>query len=88
MKAWPEFGAHGDMPPGIHLATLADVVAHFGSGTPQRQRVARRLEHIYALAKASGHLARFIVFGSFVTANAASNDVDNFLLMEDRFGSR
>ena len=61
MKAWPEFDAHGDMPPGIHLATLAEVVAHFGSGTPQRQRVARRLEHIYALAKASGHLARFIV---------------------------
>ena len=35
MKAWPEFGAHGDMPPGIHLATLAEVVAHFGSGTPR-----------------------------------------------------
>jgi hypothetical protein len=46
MKAWPEFGTNGDMPPGIHLATLAEVVAHFGSGTPQRQRVARRLKHI------------------------------------------
>ena len=66
-------------------ATLAEVVAHFGSGTPQRQRVARRLEHIYALAKASGHLARFIVFGSFVTAKPAPNDVDIFLLMEDSF---
>jgi hypothetical protein len=88
MKAWPAFDAHGDMPPGIHLATLAEVVAHFGAGTPQRQRVARRLEHIYALAKASGHLARFIVFGLFVTAKAAPNDVDIFLLMEDRFGSR
>ena len=50
--------------------------------------MARRLEHIYALAKASGHLARFIVFGSFVTAKPAPNDVDIFLLMEDRFGSR
>ena len=85
MKAWPEFDANGDMPPGIHPATLAEVVAHFGSGTPQRQRVARRLEHIYALAKASGHLARFIVFGSFVTAKPAPNDVDIFLLMEDSF---
>ena len=45
----------------------------FCPGTPQRQRVVRRLEHIYALAKASGHLARLIVFGSFVTAKAASN---------------
>jgi hypothetical protein len=85
MKAWPEFNANGDMPPGIHQATLAELVAHFGSGAPQRQRVARRLAHIYSLAKASGHLARFIVFGSFVTAKAAPNDVDIFLLMEDSF---
>jgi hypothetical protein len=85
MKAWPEFDANGDMPPGIHQGTLAEVVAHFGSGTPQRQRVARRLEHIYALAKTSGHLARFIIFGSFVTAKPAPNDVDIFLLMEDSF---
>jgi hypothetical protein len=88
MKAWPEFDAVGDMPPGIHSATLTEVIAYFGSGILQRQRVARRLEHIYALAKASGHLARFIVFGSFVTAKPAPNDVDIFLLMEDSFGSR
>ena len=55
MEAWPEFDDGGDMPPGIHAATLAAVVAHFGSGTPQRRHVFRRLEHIYALAKASGH---------------------------------
>ena len=85
MKAWPEFDVNGNLPPGIHPATLAEVVAHFGSGTPQRQRVARRLEQIYTLAKASGHLARFIVFGSFVTAKPAPNDVDIFLLMEDSF---
>jgi hypothetical protein len=88
MKAWPGFDANGDMPPGVHQATLAEVVAHFGSGTPQRQRVARRLEHIYALAKASGHLARFMVFGSFVTGKPAPNDVDLFLLMEDSVLSR
>jgi hypothetical protein len=88
MKAWPEFDAKGDLPTGIHAGSFAEVVAHFGSGTPQRQRVARRLEHIYDLAKASGHLARFIVFGSFVTAKPAPNEVDIFLLMSDSFGSR
>ena len=88
MKAWPEFDAKGDLPPGIHPVTLAEVVAHFGSGTPQRQRVARRLDHIYALAKASGQLARFNVFGSFVTAKPALHDVDIFLFVEDGFGSR
>jgi hypothetical protein len=40
------------------------------------------------MAKASGHSARFIVFGSFVTAKPAPNAVDIFLLMRDGFGSR
>jgi hypothetical protein len=50
--------------------------------------MACRLEHIYAVANAGGHLARFMVFGSFVTAKPAPHDVDIFLLMEERFGSR
>jgi hypothetical protein len=85
MNAWTEFDAKGDLPPGVYRASLVEVVEKFGSGTAQRQRVARRLEHIYALAKASGHLARFVIFGSFVTAKPAPNDVDIFLLMEDSF---
>jgi hypothetical protein len=36
-------------------------------------------------AQGSGHLARFLVFGSFVTDEPAPNDVDVFLLMEDTF---
>ena len=47
--------------------------------------VGLRLARIYQLADASGYLARFIVFGSFVTAKASPNDVDIFLLMEDSF---
>jgi len=44
-----------------------------------------RLKRIYALVKGTGHLARFILFGSFVTAKPAPNDVDIFLLMENSF---
>ena len=84
MKAWPEFDAKGDLPPGIHAGSLAEV----GGFLVAAALFARLLERIYALAKASGHLARFIVFGSFVTAKAAPNDVDIFLLMSDSFGSR
>jgi hypothetical protein len=47
--------------------------------------VARRLEHIYALVAQTGHLARFIIFGSFVTDKPDPADVDVFLLMEDTF---
>ena len=85
MKIWPELNAQGDLPAGIHPATLEEVIQRFGAATPQRQRVARRLRSIHALAAATGHLARFIIFGSFVTAKPEPNDVDIFLLMEDAF---
>jgi hypothetical protein len=85
MKDWPDFDDNGDLPPGIHQATLAEVIEHFGRGTPQRRVMARRLERIYTLAAETGHLARFIIFGSFVTAKPDPADADIFLLMEDTF---
>src|SRR5688572_23379934 len=84
---WPEFNEFGDLPPGVHAATMAEVLQYFRT-TPRRELVARRLERIYDLARSSGHLARFIVFGSFVTAKAEPNDVDIFLLMENSFDVR
>ncbi len=47
--------------------------------------VGLRFERIYNLAWATGHLARCVVFGSFVTTKPVPNDVDVFLLMEDTF---
>lgn len=44
-----------------------------------------RLERVYRLALATGHVARFLVFGSFVTTKPEPNDLDVFLLMEDSF---
>jgi hypothetical protein len=44
-----------------------------------------RLERLYNAARATGHLARCVVFGSFVTAESIPNNVDVFLLMEDTF---
>jgi predicted nucleotidyltransferase len=85
MKQWPEFDSKGDLSAGIHQATLAEVLQHFGTGTLQRRVVAHRLERIYNLARSTGQVARFIVFGSFVTAKPDPNDVDIFLLMEDTF---
>jgi hypothetical protein len=85
MKDWPDFNDKGDLPPGIHQATLSEVIEHFGTGTPQRRIMARRLEHIYALVTQTGHLARFIIFGSFVTSKHDPGDIDIFLLMEDTF---
>ena len=69
----------------MHRATLLEVLERFGQGSVQRCAVADRLHRIYQLSASTGQLARFIVFGSFVTAEAEPNDVDVVLLMEDTF---
>jgi hypothetical protein len=51
----------------------------------RRGALGERLRRLYTLALATGHLARFVVFGSFVTNHPAPNDIDVFLLMEDTF---
>jgi len=81
----PPFTAQGDLPPGLHRATLEAVLERFGSGSPQRMLLGLRLERVYNVAWATGHLARCVVFGSFVTAKPFPNDIDVFLLMEDTF---
>jgi hypothetical protein len=81
----PQFNAHGDLPPGVHRVTLAEVVQRFGQGSPQRAAVGERLQRIHRLAAATGRLARFVVFGSFVTAKPDPRDVDIVIVMEDDF---
>ena len=85
MKQWPDFDSNGDLPLGIHQATISEVVQHFGTSTLQRQILSSRLERIYNLARSTGQVARFVIFGSFVTAKPTPNDVDIFMLMEDTF---
>ena len=79
------FNEEGDLPPGVYRATLSYVLERFGQGSLQRRTVAARLTRLYQLALSTGYLARFVVFGSFVTAKADPNDVDVILLMEDSF---
>jgi hypothetical protein len=81
----PAFNEEGDLPPGVHRATLPEVLERFGQGSVQRCAVADRLQRVYQLVTSTGHLARFVVFGSFITAKEEPNDVDIILLMEDTF---
>lgn len=81
----PMFNEEGDLPPGVHRSTLPQVLERFGEGSVQRRAVAERVRRIHDLAVSTGHLARFVLFGSFVTAKADPNDVDLILLMEDSF---
>ena len=88
MKKWPKFNKNGDLSGGIHKASLRDVIDHFGKGSFQRVILAQRLQRIYDLAVETGQTARFIIFGSFVTAKPNPQDLDIFLLMEDTFDVR
>jgi hypothetical protein len=81
----PEFNEVGDLPEGRYTASLAEVAARFGSGTPQRVAVTDRLRRIHELAVATGHLDRLVLFGSYVSAEAEPNDVDVILVMQDDF---
>lgn len=83
--ALPEFDENGDLPPGVHRATLTEILERLGRGSLQRCAVADRLRRIYELVTSTGQLGRFVVFGSFVTAKADPNDVDIVALMEDTF---
>ena len=81
----PEFTKTGDLPVGVHAASLAETVARFGTNSDQRKRLARRLKLVHQLASETGHLARFAVFGSFITEKHKPNDVDVFMIMDDNF---
>ncbi len=79
--ALPAFNEDGDLPPGVHGATLSEVLARFGQGSGQRCAVADRLTRLYQLAASTGQVTRFVVFGSFATAKAEPNDIDIILLI-------
>ena len=81
----PPLGNDGDLPLGIFRTTLRETLRRFGKGSWQRVAVAQRLERIYRFSVGTGQLARFVVFGSFVSAKREPADVDVFLLMEDTF---
>lgn len=83
--ALPDFSETGDLPCGVHQASLSETVARFGTGSDRRRLLALRLERIHRLAWQTGHLARFVVFGSFVTDKDEPNDVDVFMIMDDNF---
>jgi hypothetical protein len=81
----PAYNDYGDLPPGLHRASLSEVIERFDTKSPRRSLLSERLARIYGLVVRTGHLRRFIVFGSFITDKAEPNDVDVFLLMEDSF---
>lgn len=83
--ALPDLTESGDLPVGVHRATLAEVLDRFGSSSDRRKLLALRMGRVYSVAAQTGHLVHFVVFGSFVTSKWEPNDVDVFMIMDDDF---
>jgi hypothetical protein len=83
----PEFREDGYLPEGTHLATEAEVIFRFGTGTARRRRLALRLPRWIELGRAiAAH--RLFVDGSFVTFKPEPNDVDVVVWLPDDFVDR
>ena len=80
----PPFNERGDLPPGVHAAAWDELAERFGAGEVRQMRL-RTLRHLHLLATATGHLERFLVFGSFVTNKHEPGDVDVVLIMAESF---
>jgi hypothetical protein len=85
LPAGRDSGEAQELPLGVHPASLSEVRALFGVGSARRKTLILRLERIYRAARSTGHLMRFVVFGSFVTGKPEPQDVDLFLVMADEF---
>jgi len=71
----PLLDEFGYLPPGIHQCTVEELIARFGSGSPEREVETQELLDFMAWARRAG-IMRIIVNGSYVTAKAAPNNVD------------
>jgi hypothetical protein len=69
----------------VYASTLDELAAVFGCLSRERQILFDRISRIHRIATATGHLARFVVFGSFVSQKPVPNDVDIFMVFDDDF---
>src|ERR1700693_2668337 len=87
LEMLPPFDDFGNLPPGIHNCSVAELVERFGSGSEERQTEISELAHFIDAAKAAG-VRRLMVNGSFVTARAAPNNVDIVILPSANYFQR
>ena len=78
----PEFDFEGDLPPGVHIATVGEVKERFGrfSRTDRRPKLFAKLSELHEAARNAGIVDSFVIAGSFMTAKAAPNVVDVLII--------
>jgi predicted nucleotidyltransferase len=81
----PAFNHDGNLPEGLHVATVDEVFARFVTSSTRRQWLGEQLRSLLALAQSTGCLARVFLWGSFVTSKEVPNDLDILLVMDTGF---
>ena len=64
----PPFDEHGNLPEGVHQATEGVLLARFVGSSVRRIWLGEGLSELLHLVQWTGMLARFFLWGSFVTA--------------------
>lgn len=76
----PPFDDSGNLPPGVHSASLNDIEARFGRDSELRRVEMESVRWMVDLARRAG-ATRIVLNGSFVTDIMEPNDVDCILLV-------
>jgi hypothetical protein len=71
----PPFDERGNLPPGVHQATLDEIETRFGQESELRRVQMESLRWLVDLARRAG-VERLVINGSFVTDVFEPNDVD------------
>ena len=76
----PPLDANGNLPPGIHPATLDEIEERYGKETELRRVQMQSRRWLIEIARRAG-VVKLAVNGSFVSDNPEPNDVDCVLLL-------
>lgn len=71
----PNLMGSGDLPPGIHILTIAEVETIFGQSNDRRRLLMKGLKEAMQLLKVA-HVSKVFVDGSFTTDKEEPNDID------------
>ncbi len=71
----PSLETSGELPPGVHVATLQETESMFGSANEKRQLLMTGLKKAIELLK-KGSVSKIFIDGSFVSDKEEPNDID------------
>ena len=77
----PPFDDNGNLPPGVHPATLEEVEERFGKETELRRVQMQSLRWLVEIARRAG-AKKMLVKGSFISEVPEPNDVDCVLWLD------